>query len=70
MNFIHNHLLDGAQDFPGFGCGQHQVKRLRSGDEHIRRIAEHGGSGALGGVSRPHPYGESRPIRLLPFRHR
>ena len=50
MDLVHDHRLDGAQHVAR-RRGQHQVQRLRRGDQDVGRIAADGGPLALRGVA-------------------
>ena len=40
VDLVHDHLLDAVEDLRGL-AGQHQVERLRRGDQDVRRVADH-----------------------------
>ena len=50
VDLVHDHRLDGAQHVAR-RRGQHQVQRLRGGDQDVGRIAPDGGPLALRGVA-------------------
>ena len=50
MDLVDDHRLGGPEHVAGLR-GEHQVQRLRSGDEDVRRSAQHGRALALRGVA-------------------
>ena len=70
VDLVDDHGLDAAERLPGCG-GQHQIQRLGSGDEHIRRVAAQPVAVARRGVTGPHAHSDvghavAEPRRLLP----
>ena len=51
MNFIDDHCFHAAEHFAAFNTREQQVQRFRSGDQQMRRPAEHRRPIAVGGVA-------------------
>jgi hypothetical protein len=60
MDLVDDHRLHRPQHGPAPGGGDHQVQRLRRGDEEVRRAAHHEGPLAAAGVARPHRHRQFR----------
>ena len=61
VNFVHNHRLDGAQQFAALARGQQNIKRLRRCDQDMRGPLLHGAAFSSGRIAGSH--------RCANFRH-
>ena len=64
VHLVGDHITDGGQDLPRPGRGEQDEQRLRRGDQHVGRRAQHGRPLGLAGVARAHRH--PHPGRLLP----